>query len=67
LSDAIDIYLNTGPMTTGLTIANVRVSAPNTLAVTWVVVGSSIAFPTTGWIANVTRPEFNVTLPPNMV
>lgn len=67
VGDAVDLYLTTGAMTTGLTIANVRVSAPNTLAVTWVVVGSAIAFPTTGWIANLTRPENPSALPPNAV
>jgi len=65
VGDLVDLYLTTGPMTTGLTIANVRVSAVNTLAVTWVVVGSAITFPTTGWAANMTRPENPSALPPN--
>ena len=67
--DAVDLYLTTGPMTTGLTIANIRVSAANTLAVTWVVVGSAIVFPTTGWLANITRSEYTTLagLPTNAI
>jgi hypothetical protein len=67
VGDLVDLYLSTGAMTTGLTIANVRVSAVNTLAVTWVVVGSAIVFPTTGWIANLTRAENPASLPPNAI
>jgi hypothetical protein len=65
VGDLVDLYLITGAMTTGLTISNVRVSAANTLAVTWVVIGSTIAFPTTGWSMNLTRPENPGNLPPN--
>lgn len=65
VGDAVDLYLTGGAMTTGLQIANVRVSAPNTLAVTWVAASSALTIPTTGWIANVTRPENAAALPPN--
>lgn len=65
VGDAIDLYLTGGAMTTGLNIINTRVSAANTLAVTWVSASSSLTIPTTGWIANVTRPENPAGLPPN--
>jgi len=65
VGDCIDLYLTTGAMTTSLQIANVRVSAPNTLAVTWVAAASSLTIPTTGWIMNITRPENPSNLPPN--
>lgn len=64
--DIVDLYLLTGPMTTGLQIANVRVSAAETLAVTWVnSTGGAVTVPTAGWAANVTRPEDPSALPPN--
>lgn len=65
VGDAVDLYLTGGAMTTGLTISNTRVSAPNTLAVTWVAASASLTIPTTGWIANVTRSENPSNLPPN--
>lgn len=65
VGDLVDLYLTTGAMTTGLQIANVRVSAPNTLAVTWVAASTSLTIPTTGWSANLTRPENASSLPPN--
>lgn len=67
--DLVDLYLTTGAMTTGLTISNVRVSAPNTLAVTWVAATSTLTIPTTGWAATVARPETPglAFLPPNFV
>lgn len=58
LGDVVDLYLNNAAMTTGLQIANVRVSAANTLAVTWVnASGGSLTVPTTSWLANISRPE----------
>jgi|SRR5271154_796461 len=66
VGDLVDLYLSAA-MTTGLTIANVRVSAPNVMAVTWVVVGSAIVFPTVGWSMNMTRPENPSALPPNAI
>jgi hypothetical protein len=64
--DIVDLYLSTA-MTTGLTISNVRVSAPNTLAVTWVAATAALTIPTAVWSANVTRPENVANLPPNML
>lgn len=69
LGDTVDLYLNSGPMTTGLQITNVRVSAVDTLAVTWANgTGGALTVPVTSWIANVSRPEGGVgSLPVNMV
>ena len=67
VGDIVDLYLISGAMTTGLQIANVRVSAANTLAVTWVnSTGGGLTVPTATWNANVSRPE-STTLPMNMV
>jgi hypothetical protein len=67
VGDAVDLYLTTGALTTGLMISNVRVSAANTLAVTWIAATSALTIPTTGWMANVSRPETGALagLPPN--
>lgn len=67
--DAIDLYLTSGPMTTGLQISNVRVSAVDTLAVTWVnASGGILTVPTATWLANISRPEGGVgSLPVNFV
>lgn len=65
VGDLVDLYLTGAAMTTGLNITNVRVSAPNTLAVTWVAASSSLTIPTTGWSANLTRPENPGNPPPN--
>lgn len=65
--DAVDLYLTGAAMTTGLQIANVRVSAANILAVTWIAASSSLTIPTTGWIANVSRSENPGSLPPNFL
>lgn len=69
IGDIADLYLVSGPMTTGLQIANVRVSAANTLAVTWANnTGAPVTVPTATWNANVTRPESTgAALPPNFV
>ena len=65
VGDLCDLYLNTA-MTTGLQIANVRVSANNTLAVTWVnSTGGSLTVPTGVWSMNITRPEAPSNLPLN--
>ena len=58
IGDYVDLYLPNAAMTTGVTIANVRVSAANTLAVTFVVIGSAIVIPTGPWLINLSRPEF---------
>lgn len=67
--DAVDLYLTSGPMTTGLQIVNVRVSAPDTLAVTWVnSSGGTVTVPVSTWLANISRPEGGIgSLPVNFV
>lgn len=66
VGDLIDLYLVSGPLLTGLQICNVRVSLPNTLAVTWVnTTGGSLTVPTAVWSMNLTRPENPSGLPPN--
>ena len=58
IGDLVDLYLTNAAMTTGLQICNIRVSAANTLAVTWVnTTGGTLTIPTTVWSANLTRPE----------
>lgn len=66
LGDIVDIYLGAA-MPTGLSTSNVRVSAPNTLAVTWIAATASLTIPTGPWSANVTRPENPGLLPPNFI
>jgi len=65
VGDAVDLYLTGAAMTTGLTISNTRVSAANTLSVTWIAASGSLTIPTTGWVANVTRAENPGALPVN--
>jgi len=66
VGDLVDIYLTSAAMTTGLQMSNVRVSAANTLAVTWVnSTASAITVPTGTWEANLTRPEAPNNLPVN--
>lgn len=67
--DAVDLYLTSGAMTTGLQIANVRISAADTVAVTWVnASGGSLTVPTATWLANISRPEGGTgSLPTNFV
>lgn len=55
--DMIDMSLPNSALTTGLTIANARVSAANTIAVTWVAASASLTIPTGPWLFNVGRPE----------
>jgi hypothetical protein len=66
VGDLVDIYLISGALLTGLQISNVRVSSPNTLAVTWVnSTAGTLTVPTATWSANLTRPENPSALPPN--
>lgn len=67
--DAVDLYLTSGPMTTGLQICNVRVSLADTIAVTWAnATGGALTVPTATWLANISRPEGGVgALPVNFV
>lgn len=69
LGDVADLYLNSGAMPTGLSITNVRVSALNTLAVTFSnSSGGTVTIPTTSWLANISRPEGGVSaLPTTML
>lgn len=65
VGDIVDLYLGAA-MTTGLSITNVRVSAANTLAVTWVAASGSLTIPTAGWLAIVNRGQGGGN-PPNFV
>ncbi len=67
--DAVDLYLTSGALITGLQICNVRVSTADTVAVTWVnSTGAPITVPTATWLANVSRPEGGTSsLPVNFV
>lgn len=57
VGDYVDMFLTDRAMTTGLTFSNIRVSAADTLAVTWVAATASLTIPTGQWILNVCRPE----------
>ena len=66
VGDLCDLYLVSGAMTTGLQIANVRASAANTLAVTWVnTTAGSLTVPVGTWYMNITRAENVAYLPQN--
>jgi hypothetical protein len=56
--DAIDLYRIDAAMLTGLQMVNIRVSAADTMAVTWVnSTAGALTVPVSSWMANVTRPE----------
>ena len=57
VGDYVDMYLPNAAMTTGLTLANIRVSAANTLAVTWIATSGTFTVPTGPWLMNICRPE----------
>lgn len=61
--DYVDMFLPGAALTTGLTIGNIRVSAANTLAVTWIAASASLTIPTGPWLMNVCRPEAPNNLP----
>jgi hypothetical protein len=66
IGDLIDLYLVSAAMTTGLTIANVRVSAVNVMAVTWInATAGTVTVPTATWNMNLSRPESPGSLPTN--
>jgi hypothetical protein len=68
VGDLVDIYLISGALLTGMQICNVRVSLPNTLAVTWVnTTAGVLTVPTATWSMNMTRPENPSALPPNAI
>lgn len=51
------MMLVSSAMPTGLSYSNVRVSAPNTLAVTWVAASGGLTIPVGPWVVGVIRPE----------
>jgi len=58
VGDYVDLYVQNAAMTTGLAITNVRVSAANTLAVTWVnTTAGGLTVQTGPWLMNIVRPE----------
>lgn len=62
--DYCDMFLLNSAMTTGLQTTNMRVSAANTLAVTWVnTTGGSLTIPVGPWQLNIVRPESAGNLP----
>jgi hypothetical protein len=64
VGDYIGLQLFSGPITTGLSILNERVSAANTIAIQWSnSTGGGLAIPTTGWVINIVRPEAYGLLP----
>jgi hypothetical protein len=63
IGDYVDMYLPNAAMTTGLTVANIRVSAANTLAVTWIATSGTFTVPTGPWLINICRPEAPGLLP----
>lgn len=63
VGDYVDMFLTTGPLVTGLAFTNCRVSAANTLAVTFTATSVTATLPTTGWVMNVCRPEAPNNLP----
>ena len=66
LGDAPYLTLANSAMPTNLSYTNIRVSAANTLAVTWVAAAGGITIPTGPWILDVVRPEVtNAALPNN--
>ena len=58
VGDYFDMFLNNAAMTTGLQTTNMRISAANTLAVTWVnTTGGTLTIPVGPWLANIVRAE----------
>lgn len=67
VGDYVDMYLVNAAMTTGLTISNIRVSAANTIAVTWVATSGTFTIPTGPYIVNIVRAESYTNLPATAV
>lgn len=63
VGDYVDMFLGNAALVTGLAFTNCRVSAANTLAVTFTATSVTATLPTTGWILNVCRPEAPNNLP----
>ena len=64
VGDVPYLMLANAAMPTGLSFTNARVSAANTLAVTWVATGT-VTIPTGPWVIGVIRPEVTSTQLPN--
>ncbi len=62
LGDLVQMSLNAA-LVTGLSYTNIRVSAANTLAVTWVAASVTATVPTGTWTLIVVRPEAPANLP----
>jgi len=67
VGDYVDMFLQNAAMTTSLQIANIRVSAADTIAVTWVAAAASLTIPTGPWLVNICRPEAPGLLPTTAV
>jgi hypothetical protein len=66
VGDSPYLVLINAAMTTNLSYSNVRVSAADTLAVTWIAGAAALTIPTGPWYIGVIRPEFTGTqLPSN--
>ena len=63
VGDYVDMYLPNAAMTTGLTISNIRVSAANVIAVTWVATSGTFTVPTGPYLVNIVRAESYQNLP----
>ena len=51
------MMLQNSAMPTNLSYSNIRVSAANTLAVTWIASAGGLTIPTGPWVVGVIRPE----------
>ena len=51
------LMLQNSAMPTNLSYSNVRVSAANVLAVTWIAAAGGVTIPTGPWVVGVIRPE----------
>ena len=51
------LMLQNSAMPTNLSYSNIRVSAANTLAVTWIASAGGLTIPTGPWVIGVIRPE----------
>ena len=63
VGDYVDMYLAGAAITTGLAFTNIRVSAANTIAVTWVnSTAGGLTVQTGPWLMNIVRPESTANL-----
>lgn len=61
------LMLVNSAMPTGLSYSNVRVSAADTLAVTWIASSGGLTIPVGPWVVGVMRPEVTGTQLPTTV